>query len=121
MNREHIVHDVVNATISNGNDAASVRATLREGRVVGVIVYTDGTESANNNIISLGLKSATKGYEEEPVHVHNYKHPDNGYTGLRPVNFIAGRTIYTEFSALKSVSADTVFQVVFVIDQSVKE
>lgn len=118
MNRENIVHDVVNAVMLDTTDFISVKASLREGRVIGIIVFTDGTENANNNLISVGFKSATKGYEEEPVHVNNYKQPANGYEGLRPVNFIAGRTIYAEFSALNKVGADTAFQIVFIIDKT---
>ncbi|TYB78330.1 hypothetical protein [Bizionia myxarmorum] len=116
MNKKNIVHDVVNAVMLNSTDFVSVKASLREGRVIGVLVYTDGTENINNNLISVGFKSGNKGYEEEPVHVHNYKHPDNGYEGLRPVNFIAGRTVFVEFTALKKLGNDSAFQVVFVID-----
>ena len=118
MNRENIVHDIVSVSITALADSASQRISLREGQCIGVIVYSDGTETADNNLISLGLKDASKGFVEEPVHVHNYQHPTNGYTGLRPVNFIAGRTIFCEFSAIKAVTAQTNFQVVFVIDQS---
>lgn len=118
MNRENIVHDIVSVAIASGANTASERISLREGKCIGVIVFTDGTSKAGNNLISIGLKDANKGFVEEPVHVDNYAQPANGYEGLRPVNFIAGRTIYCEFTALNNVPAKTNFQVVFVIDQS---
>lgn len=121
MTRDYIVHDILNISLLAGEDLKAAQTTLREGKVIGVICYTDGTESNNNNIVNLALKTAGKGYIEEPVHVHNYKHPDNGYAGLRPVNFIAGKNIYAEITALKKVAAETNFQIVFVIDQTPEE
>lgn len=119
--KENIIHVIANAVMGAGSNAVSVDADLHyKGKVVGVIVYPDGSHNNNANIISMALRDLNKGYVEEAVHVDNYKHPDNGYTGLRPVNdaFLAGRKIRVEFTALNNVVANTAFQVVFIIEQT---
>ena len=111
-------HQAFNVTVLAGTDRKEVRASLEKGTVKKVLIYTDGTEKANNNMIDLAIKHSTKGYAEEPVNVENYKHPESGYKGAKPVDFYAGESKYLEFTCLKTVVADTTFQVVFAIDQT---
>lgn len=107
----------INVTIPAGSSRNSFPFAIEKGVIEKVFVYTDGTEKADNNLINMAIRKSQGGYDVESVSVENYKHPENGYTGAKPVNFSSGSKKILEFSCLKPVTADTNFQVVFEINQ----
>ena len=121
IKRKKIIHQSFDVLIPAGTDFLNPKAQLEKGVVKNVFVFTDGTETDGNNIISLAIRHSTKGYAEQSACVANYKQAANGYEASKPIDFLAGDTKYMEFSSVKPVIADTYLQVVFVIEQEAGE
>lgn len=117
---EVLKHEVLNLTIPNGSNTTTESINVREGEVIGVMVDTDGTEKASNNLLSIGILDGGRQYHEEPVSTEFYKKPANGYSGLRPISIPGGQKLYAELTALNNYAADVKVQVVFIVKQPKK-
>lgn len=115
---EKLKHEVIDLTIESGSSTAIDSINVREGEIIGILVDTDGTEKANNNLCSLAILDGGRQYHEEAVSLEFYKKPANGYSGIRPVSIPAGQKLYAQLTAIKNYTADVKVQVVFIVKQN---